>query len=127
MSQITRLSIPFVTSAGGAFSGFSPNFSGRILGAHVIVPGSGGIASATIALTSEATGEAILSLSSISATTLRYPRTAIHDTSGAGALYASGGTALREPIALGDDRVAIAVSGGGNAKAATIILIVEGD
>lgn len=125
--QVSRFEIPVVTSAGGAATVYSPNFTGEIIACHVIVPGSGGIASAAIAATSEATGEPILSVTGVSASAYYYPRSPRHTDVGVAQLYASAGLPVTDRFALAQDRVEFAISGAGNTKGATIILIVEGD
>lgn len=124
--QISRFTIPVLTSAGGAANVFSPNFTGEILAVHVIVPGSGGIASAAIAATSEATGEPILSVSGVSASAFYYPRSPRHTDAGVAQLYAAAGLPVTDRFGLAQDRIAFAITGAGNAKAATIIVIVAG-
>lgn len=125
--QVSRFEVPMTTNSGGNASGFTPNFSGELLAVHLIVPGSGGISGGNIAVTSEATGEPVLSLANQSASSFNYPRAATQTVTGAASLYASGGAAVNDRIALGDDRLKIAVTAGGNGKAVTVIALVEGD
>jgi hypothetical protein len=46
----------------------------------------------------------VLTLTNIAADTMYYPRVPVQDETGADALYAAGGTKLREPVYVANDR-----------------------
>ena len=118
--QVERDTIAVTTNASGAVTGYSTKpFTGRILGISLNVPGVNGIASASIAITVESTGEPVLTVSGISSSTNWYPRAPTNDLSGAALLYAAGGTHQSEAIAMSNDSLIIAITGGGNTKNAT--------
>lgn len=124
MSYIQRFDVALTTDASGNAQGYTPAFTGKILAVHWVKPGSGGITSATVAITSEATGETILSVSSLNASTSYYPRGPIHTTAGVAQLYAAAGLPVTDQIGLANDRVSIAVSSGGNTLSATCRIVV---
>ena len=89
-------------------------------------PGSGGFDDgSTITLTAEATGETIWTEANVNASATRAPRQATHSTAGAAALYAAGGAAVADKIALANDRVKIVIAAGGNAKSGTFFITLE--
>ena len=117
-------SVAVVTDADGAFTGYSPNVTGRVLGIRVTVPGSGGIeATSDITITAEDTGEAILTLTNQNGSGSFYPRSQVHGITGTG-LTMDGTRLLVEPLTLVNDRIKVVVAQGGNAKAATIRFII---
>ena len=77
------------------------------------------------AITADVTGEGIWTEENVTASATRHPRAATHSTAGAAALYASEGTAVLAPVALGRDRVKIAITNGGNTKAGTVHVTVD--
>lgn len=120
-----RHAVSLTTDASGAATGYTPVVSGRVLGVRVVVPGSGGIeATADITITAEATGQAILTLTNQNGSGSYYPRVPTHDTAGAAALYAAGGTAVLDAIAVGQDRIKIVVAQGGDTKACTVHVLI---
>jgi hypothetical protein len=53
------------------------------------------------------------------------PRQAIHDTAGVAGLYAAGGSAVLDKIALANDRVKIVVAQGGVSTSGTFHIVME--
>lgn len=121
---IRKFTVPVTTNSSGAAEAYSPYLSGYIEDIEWVKPGSGGITNATFAISAEATGESIWGEASISASTRRRPRAATHTTAGVAATY-DGTRAALDRIALGRDRVKIAISGGGNTLAGTFHIIVD--
>lgn len=76
--------------------------------------------------TLETTGETLWAEDSVNASATRYPRAATHSTAGAAALYASGGVAVLNRIAIGGDRIKIVVDGAGNATTGTLYVTIDG-
>lgn len=70
----------------------------------------------TITVTIDKTGESVWSEANLNASAARAPRQATHSVAGAAALYAAGGTAVNDKIAISKDRFKIAITGGGNTK-----------
>lgn len=76
-------------------------------------------------ITAEGTGETIWTQSDVNAATIVRPRAATHSTAGVAALYASGGTAVTDRIALGKDRVKIVLASAGNAKSGSFVITIS--
>lgn len=76
--------------------------------------------------TLETTGETLWAEDAVNASATRHPRAATHSTAGAAALYASGGTAVNDRIAIGGDRIKIVVDGAGNATSGTLHVTIDG-
>lgn len=79
----------------------------------------------TFTITSEATGETLWGESNVNASATRAPRQATHSTAGAAALYAAGGAAVNDKIALANDRVKIVIASGGNVKSGVFHIVME--
>jgi hypothetical protein len=73
-------------------------------------------------ITAEATGETIWAELNVNAAATKYPRASTHSTAGVAALYAGGGTAVNDRIALGRDRVKIAIAQAGVTKTGAFII-----
>ncbi len=113
-------SVATVTATG---TGYSPYFSGYIESIeYVKVDYADGV---DITITADDTGEAILSLTDQNSSVVKRPRAATHSTAGVAAVYASGGTAVNDRIALSRDRVKVAIAQGGNAKTGTFVVTVD--
>lgn len=124
MSYVQRLAAVAVeTAADGSATAYSEICTGKISTIRYVktdfADGS------TITITSEATGETILSETGINASATRAPRQATHSVAGAAALYAAGGAAVNDKIAVANDRIKIAVSGGGDTKRGTFHIVLE--
>lgn len=76
-------------------------------------------------ITAEATGETLWAESDVNASVIKHPRAATHTTAGVAALYAATGTAVNDRIALGRDRVKIAIAQGGNGTTGTFVITVD--
>ena len=61
----------------------------------------------------------------MSAAFVANPRVATSDAAGTAALFASGGTAVQDKIALANDRIKIAVAQGGDTKSGVFHFLVE--
>jgi hypothetical protein len=125
LSFAQRFDVPVVTAADGSATVFAGPITGKIAAIHWVKPGSGGISNAGLALTVEATGESILNVSGVNASASWYPRVALCDVTGAALLFAAGGKPVTDQVALANDRVQLAVTGGGNALAGTLRVVVD--
>lgn len=76
-------------------------------------------------ITAEATGETIWAQADVNASVTVAPRQATHSTAGAASLYASGGQAVNDQIAIANDRIKIVVAQGGDTKTGTFHFILE--
>lgn len=73
----------------------------------------------TITITDEATGATLWAETGVNASAARAPRQPTHGTDGVASLYAAGGAAVRDLIALANTRIKIVIANGGNAKTGT--------
>lgn len=120
---IRRFEVTVTTASDGTATAYSPYLSGFIHAIQYIKTDYADGVDFTI--TAEATGETIWTQSDVNAAAVKAPRQATHSNVGVAALYASGGTAVNDRIALGRDRVKIVLAEGGNAKTGKFIIIVE--
>jgi len=118
-----RITVPIVTAADGTATVFSPRLSGKV---HSIryqkIDFTDGV---DFAVTAEATGENIWTELNVNASATRVPRQATHGTDGSAALYATGGTAVQTLVALGNDRIKVVITQGGNAKTGTLHFLID--
>lgn len=119
---LRRFVIPVTTDASGNATVYSPFLSGYIHEIHYLKTDFADGVDFTI--TAEATGETIWTQSDVNAAAVKAPRQATHSTVGVAALYASGGVAVNDRIALGRDRVKIVIGSGGNAKSGAFHVVV---
>lgn len=118
-----RFVVNVTTAADGSYTGYSPYLSGKIHAIHYLKTNfTDGV---DFTITAEATGETIWTESNVNAAKACFPRGATHSNAGVAALYASGGVAVNDKIALGRDRVKIVLAAGGNATTGAFHIIVE--
>lgn len=109
-----------VTATG---EGYTPYISGYIESIQYVKTDYADGVDFTI--TAEATGENIWTEADVNAAVIKHPRAATCSTAGVASLYAGGGTAVNDRIALSRDRVKIAIAQGGNAKTGTFVVTVD--
>ena len=76
------------------------------------------------AITVEGTGEGLWTQSDVNASATKAPRQATHGVDGAAALFASGGTAIQDKIAIAQDRIKVVVAQGGDTKTGTFHFVL---
>lgn len=119
-----RYPVNITTAADGSATAYSARASGRLHAIHYIKNNfDSGV---DFAITLEATGETVWTENNVNASTSRYPRVATHKSDGTAALYAAAGLGVLEYPGLGSDRVKIVISSGGNAKAGSFLVLVDG-
>lgn len=122
---IRKFTVP-VTTVTATGTGYSPYLSGYIESIQYVKDGSAAYSDGVDAtITADVTGEAIVTLTDMNASTIVRPRTATHTVAGAAAAYASGGTGVLNRVALSRDRVKIAIAQGGNGKTGTFVITVD--
>lgn len=115
--------VPVTTDADGAAVAYSPVVTGRISAIHYIKTDfANGVDFTIIA---EATGETLWTESNVDAAAVKAPRQATHSTAGVAALYAGGGSAVLDKIALAKDRVKITIANGGDTKSGAFHIVLE--
>ncbi len=123
MSYAARLTVPVTTNATGDATAYSDVCTGKVSTIRYVKTDFDN--GSTITVTSEATGETIWTEANVNASATRAPRQATHSTAGAAALYAAGGAAVNDKIALANDRVKIVIAAGGNVKSGTFHIVLE--
>jgi hypothetical protein len=120
MSRVRKHKVTVVSNGSQVGTGDSPYISGYIESIQYVKTDYADGVDFTI--TAEATGETIWTESNVNAAAIKYPRAGVHSTAGVAAVYASGGTAVTDRIALGRDRVNIAIAQAGATKTGTFII-----
>ena len=120
---LRRFVVPVTTAADGSATAYSPYLSGYL--AQIIYAKTDYANGVDFTITAEATGETLWTESDVNASVSKSPRTATHSTAGVAALYAAGGTAVNDRIALARDRVKIVLAQGGNVKTGTFHIVVD--
>lgn len=124
MSYAQRLVVAVTTIADGSATAYSEGpVTGKISQIRYVKTDFDN--GSTFTITSEATGETIWAESGVNASATRAPRQATHSTAGVAALYAGGGTAVNDKIALANDRIKIVIAAGGNVKTGTFHFVIE--
>lgn len=124
--MIRRFAITVTTASDGSATAYSPYLSGYVHAIEYVKPGSGSYTDGVdFTITAEATGETLWTESSVNASKVCLPRAATHSNAGVASLYASGGTAVNDRIAMGRDRVKIVLASGGDSKSGTFHVIVD--
>jgi len=118
-----RFKVTVTTAADGTATAYSPRLAGKI---HQIEYVKTDFANGVdFTITGEATGVNLWTESDVNASAVRAPRQATHSQVGAAALFAAGGTAVQDRVALASDRVKIVIAQGGNAKTGTFHILVD--
>lgn len=126
MSYIQKLTMSVTTASDGSATVYSDPFTGKVSQIRYVKPGSGGFDNgSTMTITVDGTGESVWAESNVNASATRAPRMATHGGDGVATLYAAAGTAVQDKIAVSNDRLKLVVASGGNAKTATIYVLVE--
>lgn len=122
--MIRRFVVPVTTDGSGAATAYSPVLSGKLVSIRYVKTDYAD--TVDFVITAEDTGETLWSEENVTASATRHPRAATHSTAGAAALYASGGAAVNDKIALGSDRVKIVLANGGDTKSGAFHITVDG-
>lgn len=120
---IRRFETTVVTAADGTATAYSPYLSGYLVSIQYVKTDYTDGVDFTITL--EANGQAVWSESDVNAAVTKAPRLAVHTVAGAAALYAAGGVAVLDKIAIGRDRIKYVLAQGGNAKTGKFVALVD--
>jgi hypothetical protein len=123
MSYANRVSVSVTTDASGNATVFSEAVTGKISSIQYVKTDFADGVDFTI--TSEASGESLWTQSDVNAAAIVRPRAPTHSQAGVAALYASGGVAVLDKIAVANDRVKIVIGSGGNAKSGKFYIVLE--
>lgn len=121
-----RFKVTVTTAADGSATAYSPRLAGKVhqieYVKHGATPFDDGV---DFTITGEASGVGLWTESNVNASAVRAPRQATHSQVGAAALYAAGGTAVADKVALASDRVKFVIAQGGNGKIGTFHILVD--
>lgn len=120
---LRRCSVPVTTAADGSATVYSPVLSGYVC--SIIYVKTNFTDGVDFTITAEATGETLWTEANVNAAVAKYPRAAVSSTAGVAALYAAGGTAVTDMIALSRDRVKIVIAAGGNATTGSFFIVTD--
>lgn len=121
-----RFKVTVVTAADGSATAFTPRVAGKIHQIEYVKAGAGGYDNGVdFAITGEATGINLWTELDVNASAVRAPRQSTHSQAGVASLYAAGGTAVQDRIALASDRIKIVLAQGGNAKTGAFHFLVD--
>ena len=123
MSYAAREVVTVTTIADGSATAYSGVLTGKLSQIRYVKTDFAD--ASTFTITAEATGETLWTESSVNASATRAPRQATHSTAGAAALFAAGGAAVLDKIALANDRVKIVIASGGNTKTGVFHIVME--
>lgn len=123
MSYITPVTISLgATESDGSGTFYSEHVTGFIEALKFTL---GTLTSgADLTITDESSGLPIVTWTNPANGAVVYPRAALHDTAGAAALHAAGGTALLGKIPV-SGRIKVVVADGGNAKTGSLKVVIS--
>ena len=122
MSFAKRLSVVVTTDSSGDGTGYVDVDYGLLSQIRYVKTDFADVAD--FAITVEGTGEGLWSQSDVNASATKAPRQATHGVDGAAALFASGGTAIQDKIAIVQDRIKVVVAQGGDTKTGTFHFVL---
>ncbi len=117
-----RYEVTALTAADGSATVYSPVVRGHLESIQYVKTDYADGVDFTI--TDETTGESLWTDTNINAAEIVRPRAPLHDQAGAARLYAAGGTAVAERIAI-NGRIKIVIAAGGNAKTGMFRFLVS--
>jgi len=125
-----RYKVRVTTAADGSATAYTPRVSGKVHQIEYVKDTASAGANAfadtvDFAIKTKDTGIGLWTEANVTASAVRAPRQPAHSQVGAALLYAAGGTAVTERIALGNDMVEIAITNGGNAKVGTFHVLID--
>lgn len=127
--HVTRHAVTIVTDGSGDGTGYTDVIDyGEIKQIRYAKAGSGNYSDGVDFIVSlPDTGVIVWDEDDVNASATRCPQQATHlNSSGAAALYASGGTAVLRPIVVAGERIKIVVASGGDTKTGTFYIWVGG-
>ena len=120
---IRKFTVSLTTDASGDVTAYTPYLSGLVQ--QVIYTKTDFADGVDFTITVEGTGETVWMESNVNAAVAKLPRAATHSTAGVALLYAAGGAAVADQIAIGRDRIKCVIAQGGNAKTGTLTFLIN--
>jgi len=120
--RVDRYKVAILTSAGGAFTGYTTVVQGRVLQYRYVPDGTTPLdTGADLDITGEESGIVVASQANIgTAAFSKAPRQATHGVDGTASLYAAAGLAVQDGVVVDGERLKVVIAQGGNAKSGTL-------
>jgi hypothetical protein len=120
---IRKFAVAALTDGSGNATVYSPYLSGYIHSIqYVKTDYTDGV---DFTITVDGTGETVWTESNVNAAVVKAVRQPTYTTAGVASLYASGGVAVQDKLAVGRDRIKIAIAQGGAAHTGTFNILVD--
>jgi len=111
---VERHQVSITTNSSGDGTGYTPNICGLIHAIrYVKTDYTDGV---DVTVTTEGSGQAVLTWTNVNASDTSYPRAATHDVTDAASLYAAAGEPVETLIPVAGERIKIVVAAGGDTK-----------
>lgn len=124
--MMKRYKVTVTTAADGTVTAYTPQVRGKLHQIEYVKDGSNAYSDGVdFTITGEKTGIGLWTESNVNASAIRAPRQPTHSQVGAALLYASGGVAVADKIAIAADRIKIVLAQGGNAKVGAFHFLIE--
>ena len=121
---VERHVLAITTDGSGDATAYSPTITGRVVSVIYTKDGTTPYTDGVdFAITAEATGQAILTLTNQNSSAAFQPRVGVCGATGTALTY-DGTRTVNEPVTVAQDRVKVVVAQGGATKIGTITLIV---
>lgn len=121
---MTRLDFPITTNASGDATVYASQIIDGEIRQMRYVPGTLATG-ADLTVTLEGSGLAIVTITDAGTSNIQWaPRQATHTIAGAASLFAAGGTAVTDRIAVCQERIKLVVAQGGNVASGTLYIWV---
>ncbi len=122
-----RVVVSVTTDGSGVATAYTPPINGKLHSVSYVKDGGANpfADGVDFTITKESTGEGIWTEANVNATAHRSPRAATHTNAGVAALYASGGVAVLDEIAIARERIKIVIAQGGATKVGAFHFNVE--
>lgn len=120
---IRRFTVAITTDSSGDATAYTPYLSGYIQ--DIEYKKTDYADGVDFTITGEATGRTLWTESNVNAAVIKAVRQPTYTTAGVAALYASGGVAVNDRIALSRDRIKFVLAQGGATKTGTFIVTVD--
>lgn len=120
--MLRKFTVAVTTASDGTATAYSPYFSGYIHSVQYVKTNFADGVDFTITI--DGTGETVWTESNVNAAAVKATRQPVYSTAGVASLYAAGGTAVQERLAVGRDRVKIVIAQGGNATTGSFTILV---
>jgi hypothetical protein len=121
--MIRRETVTITVNSSGDGTGYTGHVTGLVRAISYVKSNYADGIDATI--TSDVTGQAILTWTNVNASATSYPYAAMKSITDGASLYAAAGQAVLAPIPVADERIKIVVAQGGNATSGTFHVYVE--